>query len=375
MKPKDKLDVMIPEHVIFSEHEKERIIKSAKERANSKMILSKRFIMPSFVTVVLLLVIVFFITPFIQQAFFTSHLEPEKVLIPGVEIAYLNNAIYIDSTNEFVYTDHQGIYSFNKQTEVRQTLVQPKKSAEIFDIVVNEKWLAWYDGISHSLNIMNRKSNEKTAITLPYVGDLSVTNDTLIFLFSENQGITSYEKVNLNTMEETTLHVLSGDEGAGSRASVDDGKIVIPEAFKNQYGEFYVTYFVYNIYSNERLAEISVPYEQTINVTLTNNRIYAQLVNFDESSVLGYVDLSDKQLYHLDVPSFWDYAIYENYVALSLPNDESNSVKLFEIIGDEVMPLPTFDGIQGQLVVPRFTEEGTLVVNRKGFTVYLVETK
>ncbi|RKJ08956.1 hypothetical protein D7X33_49880, partial [Butyricicoccus sp. 1XD8-22] len=190
----------------------EQVIKAAKRRANNKMTLPKRFFKPTFVSVVMLLVIGFFITPFIQQAFFTSHLEPERVIINGVELAYLTNATYLDSTNEFVYTDQKGIYSFSKQTELIQTLVQPKESAEIFDIAVNEKWLAWYDDTSHSLNIMNRKSNEKTAITLTYVGDLSVTDNTLIFLFSENQGITSYEKINLNTMEETTLHVLSGDE-------------------------------------------------------------------------------------------------------------------------------------------------------------------
>lgn len=73
------------------------------------------------------------------------------------------------------------------------------------------------------------------------------------------------------------------------------------------------------------------------------------------------------------MPDFDYYAVFNDYVALSVPVKESNTVKLYKIEGSNVKKMPTFNNIKERLVKPRFTVNGSLIVNGEGdkFPMYL----
>lgn len=108
-------------------------------------------------------------------------------------------------------------------------------------------------------------------------------------------------------------------------------------------------------------------------VTLTDNKVFAQLSNEDENVHLGYIDLESGKLHEIKAPSFSDYAVFEDYVALSINVKDTTTVKLYQIEDKELKELPAFKNMSERLVRPHFTEEGTLVVNGEGEqrTLYL----
>lgn len=90
-----------------------------------------------------------------------------------------------------------------------------------------------------------------------------------------------------------------------------------------------IKFYLYDINGNTRVGEYKVPYEMAQFVTLTDNKIFAQLSNADENGHLGYIDLESGKLHEIKTPPFSEYAIFEDYVALSINVKDITTVKLY----------------------------------------------
>lgn len=376
MSLKTELDKSIPESITLSEKEKEniRILAQKKVQTPSKKFLRK----PILASTIILLIFGFFMLPYIEQNVQTSSkFEVQKVTIPNVDYPSLINASIVDETNEIVYSDITGIYSYQFDTNTQQKLVTHDGAMSMYDFSVNEKWIVW-QGLSDNqpnLTVLNRKTGEILKKQEVIVTNMQLAEDLLIYLpLRDNTEVLSYNTIDLQTMEETVIHELRG-EGSNSKLALNDTTVAISEHFTEN-NQTHTTYFVYDLTSKEKLGAYTVPYEYARNVILTDNKIYAALSNENEKQILGYIDLQDGEFHQIDVPDFDDYAIYENTIALSIPTpNDSNTVKLYEMQGHKVKKLPTFNSVRERLVMPRFTQGGTLLVNGEGkdFSMYVVK--
>lgn len=372
------LDDSVPEDITLTEGQKSKIFNEANQRFTHK----KRSIPIKFnpllsgiaiILIASMLSIPTFENWIEQGAYQQTTTKPViEVTIPGVEYPSLINAIYVEETNEMIYTDHQSIYSYSLSENTKNVLVEHKENAQIFDIAVNEKWLIWEEISTSTLKILNRLNHNLKEFPNIHISDLQVVDDKLTFLtFGNDDQFAGYKLLNLTTMEVSGIHQQTGD-GAGSKASFRENFMVIPESF-NSGDQSTIHFFLYDMKKQVKIDEFMAPYENANNVTFSNNKIWALLYNDYEESILAYFDVGDKRMHKLNVPKFEDYAVYGDYLALSVPKKDSNTVKLYKITGDKVVALKTFDHIKERLVKPRFTKNGILVVNGEGkqLTMYL----
>jgi hypothetical protein len=375
---KQILDDTIPEHITITERQKNKIF----NEANNRFIHNKRSspikLKPLLSGIAIILIACMLSVPTFknwmgqganQQTFMKPVIE---VTIPGVEYPSLINAIYVEERNEMIYTDHQSIYSYSLSEDTKTVLVEHQENAQIFDIAVNEKWLIWEEISTSTLKILNRFNQNLKEIPNIHTSDLQVVDDQLTFLsFGNEDKFAGYKVINLTTMEESIIHQQTGN-GASSKASFKENFMVIPESFDT--GEqTAIHFFLYDMKKQVKVDEFLAPYEVVNNVTFSTNKIWAVLFNDNENPILAYFNVGDKKMHKLDIPKFEDYAVFGDYLALSVPKKDSNTVKLYKITGDKVVALKTFDHIKERLVKPRFTENGILVVNGEGeqFTMYL----
>ena len=373
---KRHLDESVPSQLTLSEVKKRKILNEANQRMDGRNFSSPRLFKPFAIGVAILGLSAFLSFPYIQDwseesAFQPALKEPnnekiKKVTITGVEYPSLINATYIADTEEMIVTDHDGIYSYSVESETKRVIVEPKDNAEIFELAVNGEWLVWEDVSTSKLYILNRISNERKEFSNTLMTyDFQLDGDTLTYAsIGDRDSFMGYKKLDLSSWKETEIHELTG-EGANSRSAIHDGLLVIPERIKVN-DKSSVAFFLYDLKKQIQVGEYVVPYEVANNVTITSNKIFAQLYNEGEASRLAYIDLEDGQLHEVNIPAFDAYAVYEDIVALSLSRNDWNTVKLFQIEENSVVALPTFNQIKERLVKPRFTENGTLVVNGEG---------
>ncbi|WP_075617887.1 hypothetical protein [Paenisporosarcina indica] len=384
---KRHLDESVPSHITLSEVQKRKILNEANKRIHGRNLPSTRMLKPIAIGVAIICLAGFLSFPYIQDWSEESAYQPlineplsesiKKVTITDVEYPSLINAVYVADTEEMIYTDHNGIYSYSVETETKRVLVEPKDNAEIYELAVSGEWLVWEDITTSKLYILNRISHELNEFSNSQMtSDFQLDGDTLTYMsIGDVNSFIGYKKLNLTTWEETEIHELTG-EGASSRSAIHDGLLVIPEQFKTG-NKNNVTLFIYNLTTQVQVGEYIVPYEFTYNVTLTDNKVFTMLYNEGEDSILAYIDLEDDKLHEVNVPISDAYAVYEDFVALSVPTHDSNTVKLFQIENNGVVELPTFSQIKERLVKPRFTEDGILVVNGEGkqLSMYLQDVE
>ena len=175
-----------------------------------------------------------------------------------------------------------------------------------------------------------------------------------------------YLSIDLNTMESRTVHEMTG-RGSNSAASVWGDSVVIPEGALD--GEKVVSEFhLYDLKENTLIETFTLPYQSAAGVTLIDNRIYAHFSNEGMTdSVLGYVDIETGEFTEIPAPDFFEFAVHGDYLALSVSDEaDSSDVQLYRMTGSELKEVPAFSAIEERLVRPRFTDEGTLVVNGEG---------
>lgn len=384
---KRHLDESVPSHLTLSDVQKRKILNEANHRMHGRNFSNPRMFKPFAIGVAILGLSAFLSFPYIQDwseesAFQPALKEPinekiKKVTITGVEYPSLIHATYVADTEEMIVTDHDGIYSYSVATETKRVLVEPKDNAQIFELAVNSEWLVWEEISTSKLYIVNRMSNERKEFSNAHMTyDFQLDGDILTYTsIGDSDSFMGYKKLDLSSWEETEIHELTG-EGADSSSAINNGLIVIPERFKTG-DKNGVTFFLYDLHKQIQVGKYDVPFEVANNVTITNNKIFAQLYNEGEASILAYIDLKDGQLHEVKVPTFDEYAVYEDYVALRVQVKDSNTVKLYQIEDNSAIALPTFNQIKERLVKPRFTEDGILVVNGEGeqFSMYLQDVE
>ncbi|WP_419959795.1 hypothetical protein [Psychrobacillus sp. BM2] len=365
---KRHLDESIPSHITLTEAQKNKIMHEIPKRMKQK-----KFKLPSIPLIISLAIIslsLFLVIPYLDDDL--QQLYDEKlvdVTIPEAPYTSLIRSIYVDNSKEIIYTDWNGIYSYSVETKKTEILVIPKEESRIHLFAVNENWVAWEDITNSTLNVLNRNNNEVKKQSNIHLSDIHLQDDTLLIGYIDNS--IRYRAIDLPSMKQRDLHDLTGN-GSSSLATVQDNLLVVLEEIEID-GEQLVRFYLYDYHQNILIGEYEVPYEMAAFVTLTDNKIFAELINEDENSKLGYIDLEDGKLYELKAPLFSEYAVYKDYVALSVIVKESTTVKLYQIEENELRELPAFQNIRERLVRPRFTEDGTLIVNGEGAkrTMYL----
>ena len=365
---KQLLDQDIPEHITLSDRQKNQILQAAHSRINEGNPARSVLLKPLMAGAAIIGLIAFLGIPFIQDNLAQQGAteSPEKVTIPDVEYDSLINAEYVDATNEMVYTDRESIYAYSVTSKSKQQLIMPKENTKIFDLAVNENWLAWKENSTRTLNILNRHTNEIKTVPDTDIMSLQIEGNTLTFMsFDSEDKYANYVQMDLKTFEMKEIHKLKG-EGTNSKAAHDNGQLVIPERFTID-SKTNVTFFIYDLKSNKKIGMYTVPYEYAGNLTFTDNKIYAEVGNEDDASELAYVDLENGKLQKIDTPSFEAFAVYQNFLALSIPNGlDSNTVMIYKIEDNRTVKLWPFKKVKERLVKQRFTKNGTLVVNGEG---------
>lgn len=371
---KHQLDQSVPQDIMLDNERKNMILNEASHRLNhkepSRPSMFKSLLVGAAITGLSVLLSFPYLQEWSEDRAYQQHNKDSlvEVTIPDIDYSWLVDAEYVDATKEMVYTDHDGIYSYSVESETKSIIVEPKEDAAIFEFAVNEDWLVWEEISSSTMYVLNRGNNEIKEYPNSSTGDYHIEENTLTLTDAKH----AYKSIDLTSFEETQIYELTG-EGSTSRASISDGTMVIPERSEKNY-VIRTKLHLYDLDNHVSRGEYVVPFENAQYVTFTEDKIYSQLNNEgDTSSVLAYIDLKDGRLYELETPPFHEYAVYKNYVALSVKWKDSDTVKLYQITGSTLKELPTLNHISERLVRPRFTDEGILVVNGESdqFTMYL----
>jgi len=377
-----QLDQSVPEDIILNNERKNKILNEASHRLAHKSLSSPRKFKPLLIGIAIAGLSVFLSFPYLQEWSEDRAYQQStnntlvEVTIPDVEYQSLIRAEYVGATKEMIYTDHEAIYSYSVDSETKKVLVEPKEDAGIYEFAVNEDWVVWEENSSSTMYVLNRRNNEIKVYPKVNMTDYHLEGEILtIFTFkSLENGVQTpiYKSIDLTSFEETEILELIGP-GSNSEAAISDGTMAIPERLETADG-VRTKFYLYDLNQKVSRGEYVVPFENAEFVTFTDGKIYSQLSNEgDMSSKLAYIDLKDGRLMELEAPTFNEYAVYQNYVALSVKWKDSNTVKLYEITGNTLKELKTFNHIKERLVRPRFTDEGILVVNGESdeFTMYL----
>lgn len=378
---KHDLDASVPKYIMLDETKKTVILQEAHKRIETMQSSPKPIVKPILASVAVVGLAGFIAFPYVQQEL-QQHASQEAIIANAIQqvtirdVNYPNliRAVFVDNTNEMIYTDGKGIYAFSIGSNTKRILVESNDEAIISGVTVaaNEEWIAWSEGVS--TYILNRMNGEIKEIVDTF-GTLQLAGNRLIYMAFHDATV-GEEQIDLLTFEKARIHELSG-EGSHSTPGINDGKIAISERVSEEAGGG-TSFTIYDLEKNSQIGIYTLPYERVENVTITDNKVYASLSNEDGSStILGYINLDDGQFYKIKVPEFDAFAIYENYLALSIPVKDSNTVKLFAIENDKAEPLPYLNQIKERLVKPRFTDEGMLVLNGEGpdRSMYLVDVK
>lgn len=370
---KQLLDETIPSDITLSKEKKQKILQTANTHMKRSAPPRRKLFRPIFSTLAIIGLLIILIGPSLLNRL-SSHetfdTPLEKITIPNVDYSSFIRSIFIRSTNELIFADNKIIYSYSLTSHSQQVLVKSTEEIDIYKMVATENWLVWGEG-NDDVYILNRKTQMQPIQLNNVIGDLQLKENRMIY--SDGYG---YNWINLTTMEEGIIHENLGI-GRNSKADLYENILVIPEQFKtNNSNE--TAFYVYDITTLEQIGKYKVPYKSAEYVTLVNNKIYAAFSNEDESpTILGYIDLSDGNFHQIKTPPFNNFAIYKEFIALSVKKNNSDTVKLYQLQDDVLKELPTFNNINERLVVPRFTNDGTLIVNGESadFSMYVLDVE
>lgn len=369
---KRELDKTVPADVTLSEAKKRQILRAAQNQGGGRKSSKTPKLLPAFVGVAMIGLVGILGYPYVsdlqeRNALEEEGLVPQELVVTGHQYPDLITSVYDDEREALVYNIGGKIYSFDAVSNTETVLVNLEDETQTYEFIVEGDWLAWEvnsdDG--SAIEIMDLETGERKLIESRLVYDLNISGDYLIYAgFEGEEELPTYKLVDLLTMETTQLHELARG-GGYSLASVWNETIVIPEVKE---GETITTFSVYNLEENSLEAQFTLPYERAENVTLMDNKVYAQLSDEELTTTdLGYMDLETGDFVKIETPDFDAYAVYGEYVALSVADkNDSNDVELFKLNGEKLQSVPAFADIKERLVKPRFTSEGTLIVNGEG---------
>ncbi|MDW0116546.1 hypothetical protein QTL97_06340 [Sporosarcina thermotolerans] len=373
------LDQSIPEQVRLKDEQKRAIVAEAHRRLENESPSRKPTLKPLIATVAVVGLAVFLGVPYIQNEIGEQAIEElahadalQKVSIPGENLTTLINAIYVDETKEMIYSDGKRIYAFDTESSTKEILVDGDENISGYEVAANESWIVWKQEDVEGYFVLNRLNGEIRNIPDELHG-MRIEGDQLIYT-SVSWGDVWLTRLDLTTLEQTRLY--DKLQKMYGQYAFGEGKLVLGDPYtENDPNQ--VPFSVYDLQTNQKIGSFVFPYESVYNLTVSENRVFAELYNEgDEMATLGYVDLTDGKLYTVETPDFVTYAVYRDVLALSTPETSSNTVELFKIKNNKTHALPVLAHIQERLVRPRFTPEGILVVNVENagfYSMYVVD--
>ena len=222
------------------------------------------------------------------------------------------------------------------------------------------------------MHVYNRQTDEISVLEIDYFYWNELKNDTIIYLDLREQNIAPiYMTINLKTGHSQTLREFRGSSHSGP--TIDGDYIAISEQVDQA-----TTVSVHDFETSQNIGSYRFPYEIAQNVLLKGNKIFGLLWREEDTklAVVGMIDMATNEFQELDISVGVDeYATDGEHFAISVAKGESNTVQLFELKGTELKRVSTLPKIKERLVKPRFTEQGTLVINGEGpdHAMYLIK--
>lgn len=369
-----------------SEH-KRRIVE--KTRKNMQMPVLKKhrkqIWMPAVIATLTLMLVIFLVAPYVKQALFNKQeFTIEKVVIPNVPYDSLIKSTYVEETNEIVYNTASGFYAFDVAKKQQSLLVNTSEAGRIFDYAVSENWLVWAQPVDsvEKIHVFNRHTQEVNVLETDYFYRIELKNDTIIYMNLQNQSdsgiaVPNYTAMNLKTGQSEIIQEF--EEGSNSRPAIYESYIAISERVHMD-GQISTKVTIRNFETTQHLGDFIFPYESAKNILLKGNKIFGLLWSDEDiqSSVIGELDIETDQFRALKIDvGVDDYATDGEHFAIAVRKGESNTVQLFELDEGELIRTSTLPSIKERLVKPRFTEQGTLIVNGEGpdHAMYLIRFK
>jgi hypothetical protein len=327
----------------------------------------RNFWKPTFITILACLLCFIIASPYLEQAFQgNNNFSINKVVIPNVPYDSLINSFYIETSNELIYSTEQGIYSFNLEKNESKQLINTREVGRVLELAASSKWLIWAapENNKQVLHILNRQTHELKITENRYFAGLYLYGNTLIYM-GIKQGKPGYFTTELDTLKENLLHEING-EGSNSQPSINKNLIVISETLTTDNKQETVVY-VYDLNMHKQIGSYTFPYNIAQNILLQNETIFAYLWNGKETGVVGGIDMNTGKLTIFKQPVAANaYATDGTHFALSVAGKESDTVQLFMKDNEKLRFLSRFPSINERLVNPRFSSEGTLLLNGEG---------
>lgn len=395
---KGKLDESVPEDVTLSDAKKRQILNAAQSQGETRKPSRVPKLVPALVGVAVIGLSVILGYPYVSDwqehgAVEEKNLEEpvqveplqekplqeeplHKVELPVNDNPQLINAVFYNDNGVLVYHEAQKIFSYNVETKEEVVLTEVPEGTWINGVTVEDDWVAWTEVLEENmdsssvLNIYNLNTSELITISDLNALSLVIDGDQLSFLDFGSEGPT-YKLLDLKTMEETAIY--QSVEGADSMQAFNDGIIVIPDIREEQN----VTKLtVFDANEKEIINEFEVPSKTTMNIQFDDNKIYAYLADENFVSTLVSIELETGEMTEFDSPEFSAFSVHGKYVALSVAEAGTATVKLFEMDGSSLVMLPALDSVEERLWKPRFMGDGTLVVNsgEEDMGLYLLDT-
>ncbi|MFB1082636.1 hypothetical protein [Jeotgalibacillus sp. JSM ZJ347] len=352
MSIKQELEKSLPENLHFTAAEKEGVYNRIHKRKK------RRFqVLPALAGAIALIMLAILVAPEMMPNRTAQDMTIEKVVVPDTPYPSLVRALYIDETSELVFSEENGLYAYHEESGTKEQLAE--LSSVTYEFAATEDWIVWTDPSEGDsiLYMMNRTNQETMTLEGDYYFNLAIEGDTLVY----HRGSEGYYRMNLETRESALLYELDKRISSSSLADVQGNFIVIPEESQGV-----TRLIVYDIQTLEKVNEIEVPYERVTQVQWSGKYIYGQGHNEDELPVLIQADRTTGEVQEIQTPGFDEFAVEGDSVALSVPDRDSDTIMLYEFDELKVRPLNTLDEIEERLVVPRFTDDGTLILNGEG---------
>lgn len=343
--------------------QRKRIIEQARkkmQRSSEKTTLKKR---PIIVIALAFLLTLFLAGSYIQQAIFNKiDYSIEKVIIPNVPYDSLITSTYIDETNEFIYNTATGFYAYDVEEKKVTLLVDTTEIGRIYDYGASEDWLVWEQPVNNKskIHVLNRHTKNLEILEINYSFGIELQGDTIVYT-SLGDGKAYYKKYNLQNAANEPIHELSG-EGSRSRPAIDRSKLAISELSAKE-----TVVNVYDFSENKLLNSVAFPYKYIETLSLKGSKLYGYAWEEGKQAVIGEIDLTTGEFQKLKTIERIDgFATDGRHFAIAVQKGDSNSVQLFSLQDQELKRISKLSTIKERLVKPRFTKQGTLIVNGEG---------
>lgn len=376
-KVKNQLNAALPERLILEDTVKQRILLQAHQRLDAEVVPKQLTLKPLMTATAFVVLAGVLAVPYVEQEqqerAFQEALSSEqiqKVVVPNVSYPSLINSIYVEENNEIIHTDEKGIYSYSINNQTETVLVVPSETIEFSSVSLeaNENWVIWGNSEIH---ILNRKTGKEHVLLEDYI-EVQLIGDQILYLAITDHPV--YYLYDLETNLKIKLHDINGN--GISVTDVRNDRAAMVEELEGESGSSaYVS--IYNLESRKLWQTYKIPYGSVSYLTLDDDRMYGQFSNNGNDFSLGYLDLDTGKVHMLDVPGNSAYAIYDNFLALSVNKGDSDTVKLFHLKEDTGKEIKTLNGVGERLVKPRFNDSGKLIVNGEGqrTPLYIIDTQ